>query len=103
MRKLALFLLSALPSTLAVALPSGTRPNTSLEARPIRISLVNLSGERRQIALVSGTLLDLPVGMRVDIDSHVGATLFIVSDTHRSIDDPILIKSGDDARLLAIR
>jgi hypothetical protein len=41
--------------------------------------------------------------VRVDINSRIGATLYIVSDTHRSVDERILIKSGDDARLIDIR
>jgi hypothetical protein len=102
MRTLALLLVSIFPCAAAVAAPSNTPSNVSIVGRPIRVTLVNFSSQSRQIRLKSG-VLDLPVGLRVDIDSHIGATLYIVSDTHSSVDERILIKSGDDARIITIR
>jgi hydrogenase maturation factor len=66
------------------------------------VILVNMSGQRRQVRLTSGDL-DLPVGAWVAIDSHVGATLYIVSDAKTSVDEKIAVKSEDDARILRVR
>jgi len=102
MRTLALLLVSFLPCAAAVAAPSDTPHPVSKESRPIRVTLVNFSAQRREIRLKSGVLV-LPTGVRVDIDSRVGATLYIVSDIDPSFDERILIKSGDDTGLIDIR
>jgi hypothetical protein len=102
MRTLALLLVSILPCAVAVAAPSNTPSNVSTVVRPIRVTLVNMSGQRRQIRLKSG-VLDLPFGVWVDIDSRVGTTLYIVSDTHASVDEQIVIKGGDVAPIYRIQ
>jgi hypothetical protein len=102
MRTLALLLLSILPCAAAAAAPSNTQTNVSTVGRPVCLSLVNISGKSRQVRLKSG-VVELPVGQRVDIDSRVGATLYIVSDTNRSVDEQILIGSSDDARVIRIQ
>jgi hypothetical protein len=61
-----------------------------------------MSAQPRQVRLTSG-VANLPTGVRVDIDSHVGATLYIVSNADPSFDERILIKSGDDAGYIRIR
>ena len=102
MRTLALFLASIVPCSVSVAAPSNTPSKASIVDHPIRVVLVNMSGQRRQIRLKSGDL-DLPIWTWVAIDSHVGATLYIVSDTNRSVDEQLVIKRGDDASILRVR
>jgi hypothetical protein len=103
MRTVALFLLSFLPcAATAATVPSDTQSSVSTDGRPIRVSLVNMSAQSRQIRLKSG-VANLPVGTRVDVASRIGATLYIVSDTDPSIDERILVKSGDDAGLIHIQ
>jgi hypothetical protein len=109
MRTLALFLLSILPCSAAVIVPADSQssvstdePSASTDGRFIRVSLVNMCSQPRQIRLKSG-LVNLPTGVRVDVDSRVGATLYIVSDTDPSIDERILVRSGDDAGLIHIQ
>jgi len=102
MRTLALLLVSILPCAVAVAAPSNTPSNASTAVRPIRVTLVNMSGQHRQIRLKSG-VLDLPFGVWVDIDSRVGTTLYIVSDTNQAVDEQITVKSGDNAPIYRVR
>jgi hypothetical protein len=101
MRTLALLLLSILPCTVPVTAPSTNPSSVSPAGRFIRVSLVNMSSQPRQVRLKSG-VANLPTGVRVDIDSHVGATLYIVSNTDTSVDERILIKSGDNARYIRV-
>jgi len=101
MRTLAILLLSVFPCAVAVAAPSSIPTPVFTIGRPVRVSLVNLSGKSRRVLLTTGTL-DLPVGIPVDIDSRVGATMDIVSETDQSLDERILIMSDDGARLIAI-
>jgi hypothetical protein len=102
MLALTLFVVTALPCAGAAAAPSNTASSVSAVGRPVHLSLINLSGNRRQVRLKSG-ITDLPVGMRVDVDSCVGATLYIVSDADESVDEQVVIKSGDDARVIPVR
>ncbi len=102
MRTLAFFLLSFLPCAAAAATAaSNTQSSVSTTRRPIRLSLVNMSAQPRQVRLKSGDV-DLPVGQCVAIESPIGATLHIVSSTDSSVDERILIKCGDDARYVRI-
>lgn len=102
MRTLALLLVVILPCTLVASKPSHPRSSVDAGSRVIRISLVNLSGSNRQIRL-STDLLNLPLASRVDIESRIGNTLHIVSDTTQSIDQEIVVTTGDDNRLISIR
>jgi hypothetical protein len=89
-----------------VALPLALNPSPialPLKGRPIHVSLVNWAAPERQLVLESGARLELPTGKRVDVDTHVGATLFIVSSMNSSVNEHILIKSGDDNSLLGVR
>ena len=63
---------------------------------------MNMSGQRRQVRWKAG-VANLPIGVRVDVDSQVGAMLYIVSDTDKSVNERIAVKCGDDVRYLAIR
>ena len=102
MRILSLVLLLVVPCSVAVALPSG-RPSPDASAhRPIRVVLVNMSGERRHVEMASG-VLDLPSGRLTVVDSRVGFTLTIASDTHERVEERIVVKEGDDARILRVR
>jgi hypothetical protein len=109
MRTLALFLLSILPCSAAVIVPADSQSSVSTDessvstnGRFIRVSLVNMSSQPRQVRLKSGAV-NLPTGVRVDVDSHVGATLFVVSSTDGSVDERILVKSGDDVSYIRVR
>ncbi|MGD0647375.1 MAG: hypothetical protein ABR971_05225 [Acidobacteriaceae bacterium] len=102
MRTLALFLGSILSCTAAVAAHADIPSNVSVVNRPVRVILVNMSGQRRQVRLTSGDV-ELPVGVWVAIESHVGATLNIVSDAKTSVDEKIAVKSEDDARILRVQ
>jgi len=103
MRTFALLLVSILPSATAVAAPFDIPSfHVSKVDRPIRVSLINLSGQHRQVRVTSG-LLDLPTGVRVDVESQIGATLYVVSDMDQSLNQQIVVKRGDDTRFLAIR
>jgi len=101
MRTLALLLVSILPCATAVAAPFDIPSHVSEVGRPVRVILVNMSGQRRQVRVKSG-LLDLPVGVWVEVDSRVGATLTIVSDANRSVEEQVVVKSGDDACILRV-
>jgi hypothetical protein len=84
-----------------VASPLNTKPKAAPTASWVRVSLVNFSVSSRQLVLPSGQL-NLPVGVRVDIDTHVGATLTIVSSTDDWFREEIVIKKGDDAQYIDI-
>jgi hypothetical protein len=101
MRKLALALLFVLPCSVAFATPSHKPSRSTTAERPVYLVLVNMSGQRRQIQLKSG-VLDLPIGVWTVIDSDIGSTLRIASDTHREVDERIVVKEGDNARILRI-
>jgi hypothetical protein len=107
MRTLALLLVSMLPCAVVVTAPFDTPSSiatlSSIAAgRPIHLSLMNMSAQRRQVRWKSG-IADLPIGVRVNVDSQVGAILYIVSDTDESVNERIVVKSGDDVGYLAIR
>jgi hydrogenase maturation factor len=86
-----------------VAAPFDIPSNVSAAVdHPVRVVLVNMSGQRRQVRLKSGDL-DLPVGAWVAIDSRIGERLTIVSDMNTSLDEQIAVKRGDDARVLWVR
>jgi hypothetical protein len=102
MRTFALVLLLVVPCSVAVALPSGKPSHTSSAHRPIHVVLLNMSGQRRHVELTNG-VLDLPSGRLTVLDSRVGFTLNIASDTHDRVDERILLKEGDDARILRVR
>jgi hypothetical protein len=86
-----------------VAAPFDIPSNVSAAVdHPVRVVLVNMSGQRRQVRLKSGDL-DLPVGAWVSIDSRIGERLTIVSDMNTSLDEQIAVKRGDDARVLWVR
>jgi len=92
-----------LPCATAVAAPFNIPSNASPAAdHHVRVVLVNMSGQRRQLRLKSGDL-DLPAGTWVAIDSRVGERLTIVSDMNTSLDEQIAVKHGDDARVLWVR
>jgi hypothetical protein len=101
MRTLALLLVSMLPCAVVVTAPFDT-PSSIAAGRPIHLSLMNMSAQRRQVRWKSG-IADLPIGVRVNVDSQVGAILNIVSDTDESVNERIVVKSGDDVGYLAIR
>jgi hypothetical protein len=101
MRTLALLLVSMLPCAVVVTAPFNT-PSSIAVGRPIHLSLMNMSGQRRQVRWKSG-VADLPTGVRVNVDSQIGAMLYIVSDTDESVNERIVVKSGDDVGYLAIR
>jgi hypothetical protein len=101
MRTLALLLVSLLPCAVVVTAPIAT-PSSTAADRPIHLTLVNVSVERRQVLLKSGAA-NLPTGVRVSVDSQVGAILYIVSDTDESVNERIVVKSGDDVGYLVIR
>ena len=102
MRTFALLFASIFSCTVAVAAPFNQPLNASTVGRPIRVDLVNVSGQRRQIRLRSG-YLELPVGELVAIDSRVGATMLIVSDMNSSLDERIVVRSGDESRIVCVR
>jgi hypothetical protein len=101
---LASLLVSILPTAVAATVPSpsNTPSSVSTSGRPVRLSLRNMSGQHRQVRLNVG-VVDLPVGLTMNIDSQIGAKLYIVSDTNRSVDEQILVKSGDDAGYIRIQ
>jgi hypothetical protein len=103
MRSLALILISILPFAGAIAARADIPPHVARVDRPMFLLLVNImSAQRRQIRLKTG-VVDLPPGVRVTVESRVGETLYIVSDTNASFDERIPVKPGDDARILRIR
>jgi len=99
---LALYLVSILPCAGAVAAPFDIPAYVTVEYRPVHVILVNMSGQRRQLRLTSG-VLDLPVGVWVEVDSRVGETLYVVSDSKTSVDERIVVKGGDDAPIVRVR
>ena len=102
-RTFALFVASILPCAAAVAAPFDIPSNVSAAVdHPVRVTLVNMSGQRRQLRLKSGDI-NLPLGVRVAIDSRVGERLMIVSDMNTTLDEQIAVKRGDDARFLWVR
>ncbi|WP_263379672.1 hypothetical protein [Granulicella paludicola] len=101
MRSLALLLVLSLPCAARATVPSAHNSHVATAIRPIRISLVNLTGQHRQIRLKS-ELIDLPLGRRVDIDACVGAKLLVVSSTNLSLHEEIQIATGDDNRIISI-
>ncbi len=102
MRTLALFLVSILPSAGAVAAHADIPSHVAVVDRPVCLVLMNVSAQRRQLRVKTG-VLDLPVGVWVEVTSHVGDTLYVVSDTNAAIDERIAVKRGDDARILPVR
>ena len=68
----------------------------------MRPSLLNIAGQRRQVRVKTG-VVNLPAAVRVDIDCSIGATVSIVSDTNRSIEERLVVKCGDDARIIAVQ
>ncbi len=98
MRTLVLVLLLAVSCSVAVALPSQKPP----AHRPIRVVLVNMSAQRRYVEGNHG-MVELPIGKSTVVDSRVGFTLRIGSDTNRQVDERFLLKEGDDARILRVR
>jgi hypothetical protein len=102
MRTLALLLVSFLPFAGAVAAHADIPSHVSAVDHPVYLVLVNMSAQRRQIRVKTG-LIDLPVGVWVAVESRVGETLYIVSDTNTTFDERIAVKRGDDTRILRIR
>ena len=102
MRTLALLLVSFLPFAGAVAAHADIPSHVTAMDRPVYLVLVNMSAQRRQIRVKTG-VFDLPAGVWVAVESRVGETLYIVSDTNTSFDERIAVKRGDDARILRIR
>ena len=102
MRPLALFLVSILPFAGATAARADIPSHITTANPPVRVSLVNLSGEHRAVRVKSG-LLDLPCGLLVNVESPIGATLLVVSDTNQSLHEQIVVKPGDDRRIVAIQ
>lgn len=105
MGTLALLLVSLLPCGAAIAAPSNTHTAQSVSAigRAVRVSLINMSGKRRQVRLKSGDLLELPVGVCVDVATQIGTTVYVVSDMDSSLDERIVVESGDERRILLVR
>ena len=99
---LALSLVSILPLAGAVAAHADVPSHVTAADGPVHVVLVNMSAQRRQIRVKTG-VIDLPVGVWVAVESRVGETLYIVSDTNTSFDERIAVKRGDDARILRIR
>jgi hypothetical protein len=89
---------SSIPAFSPPKSPATTTPTVR---QPIRISLVNMSGRRRQVLLKNGTV-DLPMGQRMDIDTCVGATLHIVSETNPKFHEDLKVKPNDDVRMITI-
>jgi len=101
-RTVALTLVSILPFAGAIAARADTPSPLVAMGRPVHVVLVNMSGQHRQLRLTSG-VIDLPCGVWVSVDSRVGATLTIVSDTKASVDEEIAVKREDDALILRIQ
>jgi hypothetical protein len=99
---LALSLVSILPLAGAVAARADIPTPVISVNHPVYVVLVNMSAQRRQIRVKTG-VLDLPAGLWVTVESRVGETLYIVSDTNTAFDERITVKPGDDARILRIR
>jgi hypothetical protein len=99
---LALSLVSILPLAGAVAAHADIPTPVIAVNHPVRLVLVNMSAQRRQIRVKTG-VIDLPVGVWVTVESRVGETLYIVSDTNIAFDERIAVKRGDEARILRIR
>ena len=102
MRTLALLLVSILPFAGAAAAHADIPSHMTTVDKPVNLVLVNMSSQRRQIRVKTG-VVDLPAGVWVAVQSRVGGTLYIVSDTNTSFDERIAVKRGDDARILRIR
>ena len=102
MRTLALLLVSFLPFAGAVAAHADIPSHVTTVDRPVYLVLVNMSAQRRQIRVKTG-VVDLPAGVWVAVESRVGETLYIVSDTNTTFDERIAVKRGDDTRILRIR
>jgi len=101
-RTLALTLVSILPFAGAIAAHADIPSPLVVVGRPVHVVVINMSGQHRQLRLTSG-VIDLPCGVWVSVDSRVGATLTIVSDTKASVDEEIAVKREDDARIVRIR
>ena len=98
MRTLALAWLLVVPCSVAVASPSQKAP----AHRPVHVLLVNMSGQQRYVELTSG-VLELPIGKLTVVDSRVGFTVTIKSDTQTNVEERILVQEGDDGQLLRVR
>ncbi len=104
MRTFALLLVSLLSCGVAAAAPSNTPTphSVSTTGAPVRVSIINLSGARRQVRMKSG-LMELPFAQLIDVNTQIGATVYVMSDSDRSLDERIIVKPGDDARILVVQ
>jgi hypothetical protein len=88
-------------SAAAFAVPQASRPVHDALGRPIRLSLVNLSGKSRQLVLREG-ILNLPPGQRVDVDSKLGATLDIISEMDSTVHLHFVVENNQGALIIPV-
>jgi hypothetical protein len=101
MRVILMSLMILLPCPGAIVAPQTPQTSRPTPGRSIRISLINMSGRRRQLLLKSG-ILNLPQERRIDIDSYVGSTLHVMSDIDANVNEDIYIYQNDRAHLINV-
>jgi hypothetical protein len=69
---------------------------------PVHLTVVNMSGKRRQLIL-GKTALDLPVGQSVGLRCSTGDFFIVVSDTDSRVMLRHKITQSDATRILPIR
>ena len=72
------------------------------QSRPlIRFEIINMSGQSRE-AHIGDTVVPLPVGQRVALQTPIGKPVKIMSNTDRSVVRVIVISAIDEGHLLPV-
>jgi hypothetical protein len=79
----------------------GSPLNKAPDGNYIRITVINLSGKRRE-AVVRKTVVNLPVAEPITLQMHAGERFRVVSDTDSRINSTFLITEKDAGQLITV-
>lgn len=94
-------LFSLLCPTTSPSFASTTPEQGQGKPRPIRFSVINMSGKSRE-ARIRHALVMLPVAEPVNLQAFPGETVTITSDTNQKVSRTIVISSSDEGHLYPI-
>ncbi len=94
-------LFSLLCPTTSPSFASITQEQGQGKPRPIRFSVINMSGKSRE-ARIHHAFVTLPVAEPVTLQAFPGEAVTITSDTNQKISRTIVISASDEGRLYPI-
>lgn len=68
----------------------GRTPQPATKPAAVRITVVNMSGQKRQLVTTTGRVT-VPVGGRVELNTHVGCHVQVVSDMDSRVDERVCV------------